>query len=81
MHSQENNYAFIDSQNLNLGIQKLGWKLDYRNLGSTLPSNTASKLSPDIKNCSNLLKQTAKEKIWFMNELRGKLEYKRKSTA
>ena len=24
------NYAFIDSQNLNLGIQKLGWKLDYK---------------------------------------------------
>lgn len=23
-------YAFIDSQNLNLGIQKLGWKLDWR---------------------------------------------------
>ncbi len=27
---KENNYAFIDSQNLNLGIQKLGWKLDYK---------------------------------------------------
>lgn len=26
----ENNYAFIDSQNLNMGIQKLGWKLDFR---------------------------------------------------
>lgn len=25
-----NNYAFIDSQNLNLGIQKMGWKLDWR---------------------------------------------------
>lgn len=24
------NYAFIDSQNLNLGIRKLGWKLDYK---------------------------------------------------
>jgi hypothetical protein len=23
-------YAFIDSQNLNLGIRSLGWKLDYR---------------------------------------------------
>lgn len=30
MEKQENNYAFIDSQNLNLGIQSLGWKLDYR---------------------------------------------------
>ena len=51
MIKQENNYAFIDSQNLNLGIQK-----------------------------PNLLKQTAKEKIWFMNELRYKLEYKKKNT-
>lgn len=24
------NYAFIDSQNLNLGIQDLGWKLDFK---------------------------------------------------
>src|SRR3989338_5370665 len=30
MNLKQNNYAFIDSQNLNLGIQKLGWKLDYR---------------------------------------------------
>jgi len=27
---KENNFAFIDSQNLNLGIQSLGWKLDYK---------------------------------------------------
>ena len=26
---KENNYAFIDSQNLNLGVQSLGWKLDF----------------------------------------------------
>lgn len=25
----ENNYAFIDSQNLNLSIKKMGWRLDY----------------------------------------------------
>lgn len=25
-----NNYAFIDSQNLNLGVQKAGWKMDWR---------------------------------------------------
>lgn len=31
MQNQKNkNYAFIDSQNLNLGVQHLGWKLDYR---------------------------------------------------
>lgn len=26
----ENNYAFIDSQNVNLGIRTLGWQLDFR---------------------------------------------------
>ncbi|MFH1955819.1 MAG: NYN domain-containing protein [Patescibacteria group bacterium] len=30
MKNRENNYAFIDSQNLNLGIRSLGWKLDYK---------------------------------------------------
>lgn len=29
MKKNENNFAFIDGQNLNLGIQNLGWKLDY----------------------------------------------------
>jgi uncharacterized LabA/DUF88 family protein len=28
MKKQENNFAFIDGQNLNLGIQSLGWKLN-----------------------------------------------------
>ena len=27
---EEGNYAFIDSQNLNLGIRAQGWRLDYR---------------------------------------------------
>src|SRR6185437_1617442 len=27
---QPNNYAFIDSQNLNLGVQKIGWKMDWK---------------------------------------------------
>ena len=30
MRKSENNYAFIDSQNLNLGIQSLGWNLDFQ---------------------------------------------------
>lgn len=165
MRKKENNYAFIDSQNLNLGIQKLGWRLDYRKfriylaekygvtkaymfigfvalnqslydnlqeagfilkfkptipdsdgkikgnidadlvLGAVLELNEYDRavivssdgdfyslvqflyennklkivLSPDIENCSSLLEQTSKEKIWFMNELRDKLEYKRKA--
>jgi len=30
MYQKENNYAFIDGQNLNLGIKNLGWNLDFR---------------------------------------------------
>ena len=30
MKKKENNFAFIDGQNLNLGIQSLGWKLNFR---------------------------------------------------
>ena len=33
------NYAFIDSQNLNLGIQKVGWKLDWRKFRQFLSDN------------------------------------------
>lgn len=28
-HDTRNNYAFIDSQNVNLSIKSLGWKLDF----------------------------------------------------
>jgi len=35
-------------------------------------------MSPYIKTCSVLLKKTAKEKIIFMNNLKKKLEYKKK---
>ena len=38
-------------------------------------------MSPYIKTCSILLKQAAGEKIVYMDNLREKLEYKRKSTA
>ena len=30
MKQDNNNFAFIDSQNLNLGIRDLGWRLDYK---------------------------------------------------
>lgn len=29
MDKQENNFAFIDSQNLNLGVKSQGWNLDF----------------------------------------------------
>jgi hypothetical protein len=30
METRGNNYAFIDSQNVNLSIRRLGWNLDWR---------------------------------------------------
>lgn len=174
MKKLSNNYAFIDSQNLNLGIQKLGWKLDYLkfrvylkekyavenaymfigfvalnqslydhlqkagfilkfkptipdahgkikgNIDADLVLRAAVELSdydkavivssdgdfyslvqylyennkletvlsPDKKNCSSLLRQVAREKIRYMDNLRQRLEYtpyrkrvEKKSTA
>ena len=164
-----NNFAYIDSQNLNLGIKELSWDLDYKKFRIYLkekysvkkaylfigymPSNEMMYqklqeygyilifkpvlinkdgkakrnvdadlvlqamrdynnkeldqavivtsdgdfyclveyfykrkklrivLSPCIDKCSVLLKKKAKERIVFMDNLRKKLEYKRKSTA
>ncbi|MBL7155149.1 MAG: NYN domain-containing protein [Candidatus Portnoybacteria bacterium] len=167
MIKELNNYAFIDSQNLNLGILSLGWKLDYKKFRvylrekykvskvylfigyipsnqdlysflqgvgyvlifkPTLPDGKGEvkgnidadlvlqamidykkydkalivssdgdfyslvkylyknnklkyMMSPYVKTCSILLKKTAKEKIIFMDNLRKKLEYKKKNTA
>ena len=166
MYKKENNYAFIDGQNLNWGIQKLGWRLDYRKFRIYLTEKYSVKkaylfigfvalnqslykklqeagfvlyfkptipdkdgkikgnvdadlvlrtiveikdydkaiivssdgdfyslvkhlygrnkletvLSPDKEHCSSLLKQTANEKIRFMDNLRNLLEYN-KNTA
>jgi len=30
MNSKENNFAYIDGQNLNLGIKSMGWNLDFK---------------------------------------------------
>lgn len=30
MITKENNYAFIDGQNLNLGVKSMGWNLDFK---------------------------------------------------
>lgn len=30
MHDSLKNYAFIDSQNVNMGVRELGWKLDWK---------------------------------------------------
>jgi uncharacterized LabA/DUF88 family protein len=165
MKPKENNFAFIDSQNLNLGIQTLGWKLDYQKFRvylkekynvkkaylfigfvalnqklydrlqesgfvlrfkPTIPDDNGNikgnvdadmvlravleienydkaiivssdgdfyslvqhlyeteklktVLSPDKKTCAVLLRQTAKEKIIYMDNLKNKLEYKKRT--
>jgi uncharacterized protein (TIGR00288 family) len=162
MRLKAKNYAFIDSQNLNLGIQKQGWKLDYKKFRvylqekygvekaymfigfvalnqklydklqeagfilkfkPTIPDadgkikgnvdadlvlqamiditeyeqavvissdgdfyslvqhlgekgKLKAVMSSDEKNCSTLLKQSAKDKLQYMYDLRDKLEYK-----
>lgn len=167
MISKENNYAFIDSQNLNLGIKSTGWKLDFEKFRRylkekygvstaylfigyvpanndiysslqkmgyvlvfkpTVPDKNGNVkgnidadlvlqvmidylkydkavivtsdgdfyslvkylydngklkfvMSPYVKTCSLLLRKSAKEKIIFMENLKAKLEYKRKNTA
>ncbi|MFA5431909.1 MAG: NYN domain-containing protein [Candidatus Paceibacterota bacterium] len=169
MERKENNFAFIDSQNLNMGVKSLGWFLDFKkfriylkekygvsvaylfigyipensnmyaslqkagfvlkfkpvisnkdgsykgnidadlvlqtmidyyennfnkaiivtsdgdfySLVDYLYSNNKLEIvmSPYYKSCSILLKKKAKGKLVFLNNLRKKLEYKRKSTA
>jgi len=39
MKRQQNNYAFIDGQNLNLSIREMGWKLDFRKFRIYLSEN------------------------------------------
>ena|SRR3989344_4299189 len=93
MRKSPNNYAYIDSQNLNLGILAsleldeydkaviVSSDGDFYSLVQYLYKNNKLEvvLSPDLEHCSSLLKQSAKEKIWFMNNLRNKLEYKKKT--
>ncbi|MEX0748487.1 MAG: NYN domain-containing protein [Candidatus Saccharimonadales bacterium] len=38
-NTKANNYAFIDGQNLNMGVQSLGWKLDYKKFRDLLESD------------------------------------------
>ena len=43
MPKQATNYAFIDSQNLHLGIRDLGWNLDYKRFLNDLAEKLAYK--------------------------------------
>ena len=43
MQTSKNNYAFIDSQNLNLGIREQGWVLDFNRFRTYLWDNYSIK--------------------------------------
>ncbi len=77
--SKQKNYAFIDSQNLNLSIQRLGWKLDFHCLVHYLSQQDKLEkvIIPDRNNYSALLKKFA-TKLAFLNDLQIKLEYNKK---
>jgi hypothetical protein len=64
---KDNNYAFIDSQNLNLAIRDLGWMLDFKKLEKLI--------IPNQHKFSSLLRKFASDMV-FMNDLEGKLGYK-----
>lgn len=63
MKNKENNCAFMDGQNLNLGIQSLGWKLNFLRFRKHLYENKKLRfaISPYIQTCFSLLKKEAKE--------------------
>jgi len=47
MRKQENNYAFIDSQNLNLGVRARGWELDFARFVADIRNKVQKKKDPD----------------------------------
>ena len=70
MQKQQNNYAFIDSQNLYLGVLGSGWKIDYKKFRVYLKEKyNASKAFLFIGYLEG------------NNDLRNKLEHKRKNPA
>ena len=84
-------YAFIDAQNLYLGIKELGWKLNFKRFRVYLKEKYGVEkayldlkdklrivLAPSPKNCSSLLRRIAGKKIAFVSDLRHKLEYIKK---
>ena len=51
---RENTYVFIDSQNLNLGVQALGWKLDFKAFRVYLRQKTDSHFYPEDPSAGGL---------------------------
>ncbi len=126
--TNQNNYAFVDSQNVNLAIRSLGWKLDFARFrvhlkekykDGTTKGNCDAELVlramieypnyekavivtgdgdfycliqyliekdkferviiPNFFKYPALLKRFGRKQLDFMNELRNKLEYKKRT--
>lgn len=45
MKRRENNFSFIDSQNLNIGVEDLGWKLDFKKFNTYLKEKYSAKMT------------------------------------
>lgn len=73
-------YAFIDSQNLNLGVRDQGWRLDFARFRVYLhkKGKLLRLLVPNTVKYSTLLRPFAPNLIDFVSHLRAKLEWKTK---
>jgi hypothetical protein len=72
MNKTDRNSAYIDSQNLNLGIQRLGWKLDYHKFRIYLR---------EIYGVQDAYIGYIPDNQDLYTFLKGKLAYKKKNTA
>lgn len=53
MRNKENNYTFINSQNLNLSVQSLSWELDFKKFAKEMivfTDNLREKLNIIVSN-------------------------------
>ena len=84
MKQKGNGYAFIDSQNLNLNIRNQGWILDFVHFRVYLKEKDrlGAILIPNRDKFSALLKfRIFRPYLRFLNDLRGKLSYKKQEKA
>ena len=77
---QENNYAFIDSQNVNLSIRDLGWRLNFTRFRAYLRDKYhvthAFLFIGYVEGNTDLY--THLQAAGFMNNLEEKLSYKKR---
>lgn len=73
MDKNEKVFAFIDSQNLNLGVKSQGWSLDFKKFRLYLKNKLKKIICPNLK-YSSLLKDYRGSIHVLNNSVRPKLE-------